>query len=269
MFPHPFFAVVVLLAVLSSAVQALFIESPCCTAFPHMGAQFGPRLQFFSPGVRGSVSRSKSPQDCAGAEEGTVVLVDRHEGHAFVDIVRACQAKQVLAVIVRNQGSTAEDELVRMGGRADDIVVPAIFVSRRAGEKLDLDLLLQQQKEEKVIVQLYQADDLGYLYGTLLFVLPFMLVVMLFSCVFVALVRISVSRICQRRATRRRVVLVEQQQAPSTLNEPLMDGDVGDVEQQQEEKHFPIVLPNTTSSNNNSVAITLVNGEPVFDQQGQ
>lgn len=252
-------AFLLVLAAAVALVEGLYVEVPCCSEFPHLGATFGPRLPFFSPGVRSVLTRSVSPEDCAGGEAGKVVMVDRSDHVQFADLVRACQAKGVSGVVVKNHG----DELVRMGAvDGHGITTPSVFISKRAGDELDEHLAAQG---EEVVVQLFEADDLGYLYGALFLIFPVFLLGLLASLAVVGLVRL-----CAPRADAG---------WNSELAQPLVvvvaaNGESLDsLEQQQpvgvtqEEKLLPVVLP--SGGNQKPVSLTLVNGEPLFDQQAQ
>jgi hypothetical protein len=292
------FAAFALLA--SEYAFALFVQKPCCSAFPHAGASFGPQLPWTSPGVFGVVSRGED-KDCQGGIAGTVVLIDRGL-EPFVDTVRACQAKGAVAVIVRNVASSGGsiDDLVVMGApmhEAGTVAIPSIFVSRKTGDELDAMLAMNPN----VFVELFAADDVNSLMAYLAYVVmsaESLFFAMLFMLVLVVIgtrKRRSTRGGCWRRCRRndhetsysRHALLVNDQalveplhhqQQPSTSNgRDLMDPESKLV---TITTSYPVVFNNPTAASLHngsntqvqrlvSIPVNAVNNEPVFEQQEQ
>lgn len=188
------------LVALIASTNALLVQQPCCSAYAHAGASFGPRLPWVSPGVAAKLSRAQD-KDCTGAVEGELVMIDRGL-EPFVDAVRACQQKGARAVIVRNVPSSAEGEndVIVMGalkGQAEDIRIPSVFISKRAGNELDVLLTMN----ENVFVELFAADDVNSIMAYIAYLmmsLETLLFGLVFLSVFVCL--------CSRRMARRGLV---------------------------------------------------------------
>jgi len=270
------------LLVATLSAEALFVQKPCCSAFPHAGASFGPQLPWTSPGVFGILSRSQD-KDCQGAVPGTIVLVDRGL-EQFVDAVLACQEKGVMGVVVRNVASTggSENDLIVMGSPHKDtgVKIPSVFVSRKTGDELDAMLAL----EPTVFVELFAADDVNSLMAyvaylvmsveTLFFGVLFMLIVLV-----VGTRRVSSPRRCCRRSCRKsddRSALIVNDRAlleplqPNSIRVPFADS--ADLESKLRPDRailsYPVVFANGIQEQH-SVSLPVSDDEPVFEQQEQ
>lgn len=198
----------------SPTTTAVFVSTPCCYSFEHVGAAFGPRLPWTSPGVSGDLSRSRD-KTCEGGIPNTIVMMDRGL-ESFADAVRACQAKGVLAVIVRNANNNddSENHLIIMGPTQDRTIhIPSVFVSKKAGEELDAILLKSALDPfaAPARVELFATDDVTYLLGEIsaafaqLF--SFMLFLLMFAMIFIMVKRSTRACCCRNRQSRQTIVV--------------------------------------------------------------
>jgi hypothetical protein len=267
-------------------VRSLFVQKPCCSAFPHSGASFGPKLPWTSPGVFGVLSKG-TDKDCSGAVAGTVVLMDRGL-ESFVDTVKACQAKGAVAVVVRNVLGSGEgpNDLITMGSAHKDssVHVSSIFVSSRTGD--DLETLFATNPT--VFVELFAADDVNSLMAYVAYLVMsveslFFVLLSLLIMVFVWTRRALHSerrkcRCCRQRHHRTALIV-----ADSDMLQPLQTQLLSDSNRLLDPESKPpgeraassvIVLPvvyNNGGQVEHSVHINAdpTNLEPVFEQQEQ
>jgi len=267
--------------------QALYVEKPCCSVYPHAGANFGPQLPWTNPGVFGVLSRALD-KDCQGGVPGTIVMIDRGM-ESFVDSVKACQDRGAVAVVVRNVVSSggAENDLVVMSSphQEPDIRVPSVFISRRSGDELDAILATQPI----VFVQLFAADDVNYLMAYLAYLV--MSVETLFFAMLVFSIAIllwtrrmfrrngSSRRCCCRRPGYSRVALLVQNRSlteplQGTSNNAVADGE--DIENKLRQGGressmlvYPVVYSNGDNEHSVHISVDPHNQEPVFEQQEQ
>jgi hypothetical protein len=281
-----------LLLCVTSPSTALFVQTPCCSAFPHAGASFGPQLPWTSPGVFGVLSRGED-KECQGGVSGTIVLIDRGL-EPFVDTVKACQEKGAVAVVVRNVLSSGGDEgelvLMAAAQKETGVSVPSVFVSRKTGDELDAMLALNPS----VFVELFAADDVNSLMAYVAYLMMSMETIffgVLFMLVLVILGarrnRVNHGRRCCRRGqddsyTRTALIVNDEslleplQPNSSSLSRAAASRDpesklsTSTTARPSTLTAYPVVFSNGTQQEHSvSVPVDPINDEPVFEQQEQ
>jgi len=290
-----FSALLFVLLVWAESTHALLVQKPCCSAYPHAGATFGPQLPWVSPGVMGILSRSQD-KDCNGAVPNSIVMIDRGL-ELFVEAVKACQEKGAVAVVVRNVASSGggDNDLIVMGStqREASIKVPSVFVSRKTGDELDAMLAMNPT----VFVELFAADDvnsiMAYVAYLVMSVESLFFAVVFFSLFFIMCTRriarrggrsgrCSRIRCCKKYHDSRTAMLVNDR----SLLEPLqpnsttqLSSNTSDPESKPPKgrngeavQSYPIVYSNGVASvieHSVSLRVDPNNEEPLFEQQEQ
>jgi len=276
----------------TKSTVALLVQRPCCSAYAHAGASFGPQLPWVAPGVMGTLSRGQD-KECNGATPNSIVMIDRGM-ESFVDAVKACQEKGVVAVVVRNVASSSggENDLIVMGSASGEsgVHVPSVFVSRKTGDELDAMLAMNPT----VFVQLFAADDINSLMAYLAYLVmsveTMFFFVVFFSIVFI----ISSRRMIRKNRCRNRRCCCRRNESESSrvaliindrsLIEPLQPNNTNQLSNavdpeskppkerngSQAVHAYPIVYANGISQDHTvHLRVDPDNEEPLFEQQEQ
>jgi len=203
---------------------------------------------------------------------------------SFVDAVKACQAKGVVAVVVRNVASSGggENDLIVMGAAEKDggVHIPSVFVSRKTGDELDVLLAMNPT----VFVELFAADDVNSIMAYIAYLIM-SVETLFFAVVFFTIVivlgsrkRMNRGRCCRRKETETRAALLVND---SSLLEPLQPTRVSSVASDPESKppkdgnaqaiqSYPVVFANgAVNERTVSLRVDPNNEEPLFEQQEQ
>ena len=214
---------------------------------------------------------------------------------SFVDAVKACQQKGVVAVVVRNVASSGggDNDLIVMGSTQHEssILVPSVFVSRKTGDELDAMLAINPT----VFIELFAADDVNSIMAYIAY-LVMSVETLFFAVVFLSVVIILGSRriarrsgrvgccrrCCCRKARDSRVAILVDDRALLEPLQPnsasLMSSNTADPESKppkdrvaQAVQSYPIVYANgaTTVEHSVSLRVDPDNEEPLFEQQEQ